>query len=104
MEGSPKTPERTLVNDGDEGIDDSSPLKPLRPPVAGHNAEEVARRTMPTTMQAVSVDKMYEMLGTTKEDMNKAFPPLPKPGAINDQNNITEYLNRLSDIVHQYLS
>jgi hypothetical protein len=98
MEGSRKTPERTSVNDGDEEIYGDSPRKPLLPPVAGHNAKEVAERTMPMTLQAVSVEGMYERLGTTQKDMEKAFPSVS-----NYKNNVTEYLNLLSGIVHEYL-
>jgi hypothetical protein len=107
MEGARKTPERTPVNDGDEGNDGSSPIKALRPSAATHNAEEVAERTMPTALQEVSVKQMYELLGTTMEDMNKAFPELPRmpppSKSVFDENTVTEYLDGLSDIVHKYL-
>jgi len=60
----------------------------------------VAERTMPTTLQAVSVDDMYELLGTTKKDMDEAFPFLPKMPLLSkfDENIVTKYLDRLSRI------
>jgi hypothetical protein len=69
----------------------------LLPPVA---SQEVAERTMPMTLQAVSVEGMYERLGTTQKDMEKAFPSVSRF----TKNNVTEYLNLLSGIVHEYLS
>jgi hypothetical protein len=106
MEGPRKTPERTPVNDGDEGIDDSSPLKP----VAGHNTEEVAERTMPTTLHEVSLEQMHKLLGTTKAEMDDAFPVLPTMATTLkelkssfNENIVTKYLDHLSDMVHKHL-
>jgi hypothetical protein len=78
-----------------------------RPAAASHNAEEMAESTMPTALQEVSVEQMHKLLGTTMEDMNKAFPDLPEIPPLSkslfDENTVTEYLDDLSDIVHKYL-
>jgi len=111
-----KTPERTPVTDIDEGIDTSSPLKPLPQSVAGHNAEELAQRTMPTALKGISAEAMWKLLGKTEEDMQKAFPGLPtmettvkelKRSHQSHQSHqykpYTVYLNRLSDSIHKKL-
>ena len=108
-----KTPERMPVTDVDEGIDTSSPLKVLAQPVAGHNAEELAQRTIPTALEGISAETMWKLLGKTEEDMKKAFPGLPQMETTvkqlkrSDQSDpyklYTVYLNRLSDSIHKKL-
>jgi hypothetical protein len=108
-----KTPERMQVANFDDEVDTSSPLKPLARPVAGHNAEEVAQRTMPTALEGISPEAMWGLLGKTEEEVKGAFPGLPtmeatvkelKRSEQSDQyKRYTVYLNHLSEIVRQQL-
>jgi hypothetical protein len=94
------------VIDVDEGIDTSSPLNPLKPAVAGHNAEELAQRTMSTALQDTLVGAMWKLLEKTEEIMDEAFPKLPRMPAVKGSDSYaryTVYLNGLSDLVHEEL-
>jgi len=108
-----ETPEPMSVADSDDGIDTYSPLKRLARPVAGHNAEEVAQRIMPTVLKGISEDAMWKFLGKEMEEMEKKFPNLPTMANTVKQlkqfershpyKRYTVFLNSLSDAVHEQL-
>jgi hypothetical protein len=108
-----KTPERMSVADVDDGIDTYSPFKRLARPVAGHNAEEVAQRIMPTVLKGISEEDMWKFLGKEREEMKKKFPNLPTMANTvkhlkqfersDPYKRYAVFLNSLSDVVHEQL-
>jgi len=87
-------------------------VKPLKLPVSGHNAEELAQRNMRKDMREMSVQHMWELLDKSKEDMEKTFDSLPSMADVvkavkqksgSEYEPYPDFLNKISDIVREAL-
>jgi hypothetical protein len=107
---SRKTPERLLVAGHNEGTNTSSPLNL---PVTSHNADELARRTIPGAIREISEEYMWDLLGETEVEMSRRYTSLPAMetvaktvGARTSRSNYeqyTKYLKKISETVHKQL-